>query len=535
MKNFSIASKIYLTISAVGVVLLIITLAFSYHHESDLVAELAEQQVLATSDAYFESINTLMLAGAMDKRHILKDKMITQPNIRELRLMRGVSVSQLYGIGIPDQQPQDELDQAALAGSNVNLRHVLNDELVQTLITPIVMKKNHDGINCLSCHVTSKEGDIAGAVRISYSLEQAHNKIVQAMWHQGGLLTLVFIAGSLMLILVFRSFVAKPLASLSQRLRSACSNADLSENFATDKTDEVGELSNAIDTLVTHFKSNLHQLIANSHRLNETAAQVASLAESTETSVIELKTGTDSVATSMTQMEASAREVKQNAEYTAERSASASQQARSGSEDASRVTQDIHALVTSVDKASNSLSELDARSQKVATVVDVISAIAEQTNLLALNAAIEAARAGEQGRGFAVVADEVRSLANRTHESTVEIKQIIDELRQQSQVAVSTMHSANDAAERSANAVDQLATLLETISGHSQEITDLNAQMATASHEQSTAVEETNRHISAIREIAETSAQQVHEDEEISEKMLALAQQMEQSVNKYKI
>lgn len=535
MRTLSIAAKLYLTISAVGVLLLFITLTYSYQHEQSLVEQLAVNQAKGLSSSYFESVNTLMVSGAMNQQSVLHKKMLGQANVNEIKIIRGTSVSSLFGEGNFPSAGFDEWDRRALEGEEVVRRHRQGEEPVLTVITPILMTEDYDGINCLMCHITSKEGDIGGATKVEYSLHQAQNKINTALWQQAALLAVVFSLGILALALVFKKAVVSPLKQLRTRLARVSSEADLTESFITEQQDEIGEVYQSIELLLEQFRVSLNVLVNNSHELHSTAEQVHEVAESTEHSVCELKEGTDSVATTMMQMEASAGEVLQNAQFTASRSETANQQAQKGADEAAEVKAQINHLVEVVTEASQSLDQLDERSEKVSLVVEVISSIAEQTNLLALNAAIEAARAGEQGRGFAVVADEVRSLASRTHDSTEEIKAINEELRQQKEKVVGTMSTVIQSAQTSSNNVHTLSGLLQTIAEQSVEISDLNSQVAHAAEEQSKAIEAINHHLGAIRHIAEKSAQDAATDNEISDHVVELSEKLEQVVNSYKL
>ncbi len=534
MLNLSIASRLYITMAAVGTCLLIVTLGYSFRHERNLVDELALDHVSGFSDSYFEAINTLMLSGGMGQRALLQEKMRRQANIVELRLIRAPTISALFGPGLEDSNPADEWDRQALEGQAQVQRQQIDGKPALTLLQPIVLTADHNGINCLSCHVTSQEGDIAGAVRVSYSLADSYAAINRSMWQQAAMLTLVFGVGVLMLALIYRRSVSLRLERLRQALYQSAERNDLTTQFDTHRNDEIGQLSRSLETLTRKFRESLNELGDNSSHLCHTALELRQTAESTDHAVQALKRDTGAMVETVEQMENAAHGVSQNAQFTAERSVNAQQTADDGVNSATQVVSQIRALVEVVASAATSISELERRSERVGSVIDVISGIAEQTNLLALNAAIEAARAGDQGRGFAVVADEVRSLANRTHDSTDEISQIITELREQSAKAVSSMSSANEAATRSAVDIETLVHALQEIADQSREITQLNAQVSDASSEQSSAVDALTRHIAGIRDIAERSAEDSARDNTISQQLVSLAQVLEVLIDRYK-
>ncbi|GGA65599.1 methyl-accepting chemotaxis protein [Neiella marina] len=534
MKQLSIAAKLYLTMSLVGLTLLLMTLSFTYQHERNLVRQMASNQATALASSYFESVNTLMLSGAMTQQPLLHQKMLSQANVEQLEIIRGQSVTAMFGSS-KQATTDDELSRRALNGEAIEQFSSSASEPLLTILTPIVMTSNHDGIDCLMCHATSTEGEIGGAVRIHYSLADAEQRIYQALWQQAGLLAVVFVIGIAALALVFRRTVVARLNDLRKKLALISHQSDLSIELRNQHSDEIGQVYRSIEQLLKQFHHSVEQLASHTHLLHDTAEQVHHVAASTEKSVVELKEGTDSVATTMTQMESSSAEVLQNAKYTAERSASANQQARSGAQESQRVREQIEQLAKLVASASDSLEQLEERSDKVSTVVEVISSIAEQTNLLALNAAIEAARAGEQGRGFSVVADEVRSLANRTHDSTDEIKAINEELRQQKNQVFTIIEQVIQSAQDSSGSIQHLAEQLQTIETQSDEISKLNAQVAQAANEQTKAMEEINRHLGAIRQIAEQSAEDAATDNAISDKVVSLSEKLEAIVNAYKL
>ena len=219
-------------------------------------------------------------------------------------------------------------------------------------------------------------------------------------------------------------------------------------------------------------------------------------------------------------------------EQNSEKTAGLSSEGAKLVQDAAR---EIALVADTVQQSSSQIATLQQRSKEIAGIAGVIRSIAEQTNLLALNAAIEAARAGEQGRGFAVVADEVRNLAKRTQDSVEEIRQVIEGLQSGTKEVVSTMHSSHRQAQGSVEQVEQAVAVLQRISQAVSVITDMNLQIASAAEEQSSVAEEINRNVASIRDVTESISAQADESAKISQGLNKLANHQQSLMDQFRV
>ncbi|MCU7922437.1 MAG: methyl-accepting chemotaxis protein, partial [Candidatus Thiodiazotropha sp. (ex Dulcina madagascariensis)] len=270
--------------------------------------------------------------------------------------------------------------------------------------------------------------------------------------------------------------------------------------------------------------------------------QLASAAE--ETSVVTAQTTaginqqhteTDQIATAINQMNATVHDVAQNAVHAAEATRNADASSEEGKKVVDKTIEAINQLATEVEQAAKVIHELEQETENIGSVLDVIKSIAEQTNLLALNAAIEAARAGEQGRGFAVVADEVRTLAGRTQQSTQEIEEMISRLQTGANKAVQVMETGKT---KTLVGVEQAAAAgkaLETINAAVESINNMNTQIASAAEEQSSVTEEINRNITNISQVAEQTSSGAAQTAQASDDLARLAEQLKGLVAQFKV
>ncbi|WP_431196910.1 methyl-accepting chemotaxis protein [Pseudomonas entomophila] len=243
----------------------------------------------------------------------------------------------------------------------------------------------------------------------------------------------------------------------------------------------------------------------------------------------------EQVATAANEMSATAQDVAHNASQAAQAARGADQAAREGLALVDANRQAIDRLANGMDSAMQEARALESRSEQIGSVLEVIRAIAEQTNLLALNAAIEAARAGEAGRGFAVVADEVRNLAQRTQVSVEEIRQVIEGLQQGTRDVVEAMHGGQRQAQDSATQMEQTLPALQRIGEAVTVITDMNLQIASAAEEQSAVAEEVNRNVAGIRDVTESLSGQADESARISQALNRLANQQQALMEQFRV
>ncbi|BBN80041.1 methyl-accepting chemotaxis protein [Pseudoalteromonas sp. A25] len=534
MRVTSIQHKIYALLAVTGILVLVASILSSSSQQQQLAQDTVAENIRLLADNYFDSINTMMLTGTMANREILSQKLRAHPNIEDAHIIRGSKVVKMYGAGNTNQSPNGDAEHQALNGKESLFIETRDDSRIMTYLRPMIAQADYKGTNCLGCH-QAQEGDVLGVVRISYSLDDIDSSVQANTWLSTALLTGIFVVTFVILGTLFRKLFITRLKTLGRTMRLASQNKDLSLRIDDNIDDELGRLASNYNKMMASFKDNIGQVSHTSKVLIQSAETIYTSADTTERAIQQQKQGTDSVAAAINELESSSSEVKNTTHFASEKSDSSNHLAEESMAVAERTEQSINQLAKDVRLAATQVSQLQAQTLEVGKVLEVISSIAEQTNLLALNAAIEAARAGEAGRGFAVVADEVRTLATRTHDSTDEIRRTIDKLQSEAEQTVKAMSASCEEADDRATQVKQVAQALKNISNQMHEINDLNVQIADATEQQNLAAEEINQSVIAIRDNAEQSLVDAHGSKQVSEELLSLARSLDEQVRSFKL
>ena len=474
--------------------------------EEHIISE-AQTRARVSADGIINGMNMLMLNGIIsqaDQRQLFVKKMGASANVQELRVIRAKQVQDQFGPGLPEEQALDDMDKQAMLSATPQFQLLRNgDKHSLRSVVPFVASTNFRGTNCLTCHQV-QEGTVNGAASITFDLSDDFGLIQKASYALWGAQLIIQLLFYILISQIIR-IVIKPVRKLELSLRKL-STGDFTGEIHVRGGDEIASIAKSAEQV----NKDLGLLISNvktaSVQLSDTAGRVAMVSSMTSAGVASQQMETQQASESVGRIVNSLNE-----------SVAASRKAVSVADDIAehaRIVKDvvmhavtsIHGLATDVNSATAVIKELERESNEISSVTQIITEIANQTNLLALNAAIEAARAGEQGRGFAVVADEVRKLAKRTQDATQDIHQKIEALQNDVREATLVMIKGHEQAEVSVSQINKTSLPLEQISQHISMIHEANERIASSIEEQCSIATKINDTIVNISKVAEQTS-----------------------------
>lgn len=428
----------------------------------------------------------------------------------------------------------------AIAKSLVNTSLVTQIDIVDHRGQPLAKANDEERssgqVVKSSIPIIHENGSTIGSYAITFSTSEMQN-VLGNQFQNNLIVVITLLAASLITVfLLTRSLILSPVDEVTRSLASiADGGGDLTRRLSTARGDEISELAHNFNRVMEHIADIIRNVVQVNDKVRVNVRTMSSATESTVNSTTQQLHEIELVAAAVEELSASANEIARHAGDTAERTNATSVLAEQGNQVVNQSLDNVNALTVQIESTAQKIQVLKDSSVNIGSVMEVIRAIAEQTNLLALNAAIEAARAGEQGRGFAVVADEVRSLAQKTRTSTEEIETIIVQLQRAADEAHQAMSTSTSSARGTIDTAAKVGEALDKIRSNINVINDMNHQIATASHQQSSVANEVSKNITAIHGLSEQVSQNAQVVSHSSNLLTDESSELKRQIDTFKI